>query len=276
MNRIQIKEKINHSFETITPNVLKSVLDTEVKKMEKPDYIIEQKTKNKKAIYFSYASVCAVLIFAIGIYSFSNYFQVASFISIDVNPSFEITTNKKEKILNVKALNEDAIKVIGNMELKGIDLTIAVNAIIGSMVKNGYMTQQNNKILVSVINDNPQELEEIQTVIIDDISSSLKSNQIEPVIYNQNTQQNQSEIKNLEHIAGQHHISVGKLLFIEELIKKDSTLSSEILSKMSLDELINLTQKKQIDLSGSVQLHDGTCFSQPTQMQHQSGHHHKN
>lgn len=276
MNRRQIKNKINHSFEKATPDILESILNTEVKKMEKPDTILEKNIEKKKMNYFSYASICAVLILAIGIYSFTNYFQVASFISIDVNPSFEITTNKKEKVLNVKALNKDAVKVIEDMDLKGIQLNVAVNAIIGSMVKNGYVTQQNNTILVSVINNDAQKLQEIQTTIIDDISNSLKSSQIQPVIYNQNIQQNQSEIKNLEHSAGQHHISVGKFMFIEELIKKDPTLSSDILSKMSLDELTSLMEEKQIDLSDVIEYHGENCFSQPVQTEHQSGHHHQN
>lgn len=276
MNHKKIKDKINHSFEKITPNILESVLNTEVEKMEKPDIIIKQKLEKKKINYFSYASVCAVLIFAIGLYSFINYFQIASFISIDVNPSFEITTNKKEKVLNIKALNKDAVKVIEDMDLKGIQLNVAVNAIIGSMVKNGYVTKQNNTILVSVINNDAKKLQEIQTTIIDDISNSLKSSQIQPVIYNQNIQQSQSEIKNLEHSAGQHHISVGKFMFIEELIKRDSTLSPDILSQMSLDELTNLIEEKQIDLSDVIEYHGENCFSQPIQTQHQSGHHHQN
>ncbi|UKI58768.1 MAG: hypothetical protein L6V81_05260 [Clostridium sp.] len=41
--------------------------------------------------------------------------------------------------MSVNTNNDDAIKVIGDMNLKGTDVLVAMNAIFGSMVKNGYI-----------------------------------------------------------------------------------------------------------------------------------------
>ena len=50
---------------------------------------------------------------------------------IDVNPSIELKTSRSEKILSATALNGDAEKVLGDMNLKNVDLDVAMNAIIG-------------------------------------------------------------------------------------------------------------------------------------------------
>ena len=66
--------------------------------------------------------------------------RVDSVIGLDVNPSIEISVNRKDKILETEALNEDAVTVLADMDLEGVDLNIGVNAIIGSMVRCGYLS----------------------------------------------------------------------------------------------------------------------------------------
>ena len=92
------------------------------------------------------AAVALVLAFGAAYLQFS----VDSVIDIDVNPSVEIRINRGEKVLSATALNEDAETVLRGMDLRNVDLNVAVNAIIGSMLKNGYLTSAGNAICVSV------------------------------------------------------------------------------------------------------------------------------
>ena len=74
--------------------------------------------------------------------------KIDSIIGIDVNPSVELSINRKNKVLNAVPLNDDAVEILEGMELKGVDLNIAVNAVIGSMVTNGFLDDLDNAILV--------------------------------------------------------------------------------------------------------------------------------
>ena len=59
------------------------------------------------------------------------------------------------------------------MDLKGVDLDVAVNAIIGSMLKNGYIDELRNSVLVSVENDDAAKgaaLQERLTAEIEQLS----------------------------------------------------------------------------------------------------------
>ena len=84
----------------------------------------------------------------VGYYLQSN--TVASIISLDVNPGVELTVNRQEKVLSAAPTNEDAVDILDGMELKGTPLDVAMNAIVGSLVKNGYVDELANSILITV------------------------------------------------------------------------------------------------------------------------------
>lgn len=85
------------------------------------------------------------------------YYQanaVASVVSLDVNPSIELKVNKREKVLSCTPLNEEARTVLSSMgdgaDLKGTKLDVAVNAIVGALVSNGYLDSISSAIMISV------------------------------------------------------------------------------------------------------------------------------
>lgn len=88
-------------------------------------------------------------------------------------------------MLYVSAVNEDADKIIDGMNLKNVDLKVAVNAIIGSMVQNGYLIDDQNGILVSVQNDDTQKASKIRNLVISDIQNSLVNNNVTASVINQ-------------------------------------------------------------------------------------------
>lgn len=58
-------------------------------------------------------------------------------------------------MLRVNALNEDGRIVLGDMNFSGSSLDVTVNALVGSMLRNGYLSELANSILVSVDNGDP-------------------------------------------------------------------------------------------------------------------------
>ena len=91
---------------------------------------------------------------------------------LDVNPSLSLSVDAEEKVLSAEALNEDAEKVLGSMELKDTSLEVAVNAIIGSMLQKGYLGDLQNAILVSVENDDATRGEALQKKVAEAIANA--------------------------------------------------------------------------------------------------------
>ena len=60
-----------------------------------------------------------------------------STITLDINPSIEINLNKNDKIINVKALNDDAKSIISD-NLKEKTLADTFEILISNLIQEGY------------------------------------------------------------------------------------------------------------------------------------------
>ena len=98
---------------------------------------------------------------------------VDSIITLDVNPSLNIIVDAADKVIEVQPLNDDARTVIGDMDFAGSDLDVTVNALIGSMLMNGYLDDIRNSILVSVANGDTAKAESLQQQVSDMINSAV-------------------------------------------------------------------------------------------------------
>ena len=73
-------------------------------------------------------AACLVVVIAGGAFGVSSYQQshtVASIVSLDVNPSIELTLNSKERVLSATPLNDDAVAILDGMDLVGDGLNKA-------------------------------------------------------------------------------------------------------------------------------------------------------
>ena len=154
-----------------------------------------------------------------GTYTYRNG-KVDSVIGIDVNPSVELSVNRKNRVLEAEPLNEDAKAIMEDMNLKGVDLNVAVNAVIGSMVTHGYLDDLDNAILVTVSNDSISKASALRSSVVNDIQSSLEENQVKAVVYDQQV----IEEDDVKALADEYRISYGKAYFLKELIDQNLSL----------------------------------------------------
>ncbi len=257
MNKKNIEKNLAGAVNQLLPeNGFKSVSDRISAAPEK-ERITMTKSVNNKFNFKKLASlaVAACLILALGIVSFSYYgnnMKVDSVIDIDVNPSIEISINKNNKVIEAKAINEDGKKVLEGMELKNTQLNVAVNAVIGSMLKGGYIKDGDSNILVSVQNDDKLKADNLRKTIIADIDKSLENEKVKAPIVNQTVTPNDKS----EEFAEKHNISIGKAIFVLKLAEKDSSLDADKLAKMTIKEIAVLVKEKGIDTDDMVDFHE--------------------
>ncbi len=210
--------------------------------------------------------VAACLLLAVGLVGFNHYndhLKIASTVDIDVNPSIEISANRNDRVVKVEAVNEDAEAVLGDMKLKGVDLEVAVNAIIGAMVKEGYFTSELGEILVTVHSDNADKAEEIRSYVVSDIDSALKANEVEATILNQ-TVTTDTPTEEAKTFAKENGVSVGKAIFVKNLAAKDETLVPEDLAKKSIKELGDVIRDKELDVRDILDYDEEHCRFDPS------------
>ncbi len=111
--------------------------------------------------------------------------QPVAVVAFDVNPSLEIEVNDKEQVVKVHTFNRDAEIIVGDMNLKKVDLEVAVNALIGSMLKNGYLSVEQNSILVSINAKDENKAEALREELSLDISALLSGSNIDACVITQ-------------------------------------------------------------------------------------------
>lgn len=180
---------------------------------------------------------------------------VDSIITLDVNPSLNIIVDAADKVIEVQPLNDDARTVIGDMDFAGSDLDVTVNALIGSMLMNGYLDDIRNSILVSVANGDTAKAESLQQQVSDMINSAVGEGGFEASVLTQ-TVTSTSETASL---AQHYGISEGKAELILKVVAADPTLTVESLAPLSVNDISLIASSRS--LSDSSVSQTGTASS---------------
>lgn len=165
---------------------------------------------------------------------------VTSVVSLDVNPSIELRVNSREKVVSCQALNDEAAAVLADMDggrdLKGVKADVAVNAIVGSLVRCGYLDTLSSAILISVEDKDQTRAQRLQQELTRVAGGALGDSQA--AVLSQTVQQD----KDLEKLAKANHISTGKAALIRQAMALNSSLTFEGLAKLSVEELRDLIE----------------------------------
>lgn len=174
---------------------------------------------------------------------------VSSVITLDVNPSIEIDVDSNDTVTAVKALNADARVVIGSMDFTGSSLEVTVNALIGSMLTNGYLDDLRNSILVSVTDGDSARAAALQQSVAGMVESALGTGGLEGSVISQTVTPSSSTAS----IAASYNITEGKAQLISDLVASDPTLTVESLAGLSVNDIALIASSRGLQSSTATQ-----------------------
>lgn len=241
ISKKQVEKKLNkavsHAVPDLKDTILKRCEETNVKYVPMMSAKKREK-KYRQAVFFriAVAAAAVLLLLNIGIIGIRGTVdkQIYTTIDIDVNPSIEIKVNNKDRVVEVNAVNDDAIKIIGDMDLTGAKTNVAVNALLGSMLSHGYLTDDTRTILVSVDSNDKENAKKVKEDIAKDIGGMLNTYSVSATVVSQTMTTDDTMAAT---IAGEYGISQGKAEFVQKIISADTEYTPEELSAMSVTEL---------------------------------------
>ncbi|MGM9522620.1 MAG: PepSY domain-containing protein [Oscillospiraceae bacterium] len=234
-----IENRFRSAVEKAAPDELSALLSSLPEQKSRPpeDTAAPEKLAGRKSHWRTFAAAAAaVLILVCGLYGagwYRAYHAVTSVVGFDVNPSIELKLNSRETVVAATALNADAEQILGGMRLEGTDLEVAVNALIGSMLKNGYISELANSILITVENDDAAAAEELTQRLTQEINSLLSVSSTGGAVLSQSL----SSDTELEQLAAQYGISQGKAALVQEILSISPTYTFEELASLSINEM---------------------------------------
>lgn len=204
---------------------------------------------NRRRIpWYAYVAAALALVFLGGVINTvgTKLLQktVSNTVSLDVNPSIEIKLNRNERVVAVVPLNGDAEKVVSSMDFSGVPLDLAVNALIGSMVRNGYLNEFANSVLVTVDDKDEAKAEELTRRLVSVIDEAMIPQGGGAVIGM--TAVHDAE---LEKLADRYGTTLGKAMLINKVAESIPYYSFDELAMLNISELNMLLDPKAADVT---------------------------
>ncbi len=249
MTKKEMKLSLKKAVMDASPDVLDQILSPSPQRMAS---VMEFK-EERKTVYYPQkrlrAAACALSLFLVLCVSavFYSVPKVESVVSIDVNPSVELSVDQRNCVVGVKAVNEDSKEVLDGLELSRKNLGAATDEIFQSMIWHGYLSpeKEDNTILISVANQDTKRAEEIQQVVTQSVTEVLKTNNTQARLIQQ---QDVKPTEELRQFAEKHNISVGKADYVMKITQTDSSLNPEELSVMSIAQLSTIAEENDLPI----------------------------
>lgn len=239
MTNDQMERRLSAALDKTAPDDVDGVLS---RCTERKGTVVPMKKKNNRMKKWmqTVAACLAVLLLGGGGLLVQQAHAVTSVVSLDVNPSIELRVNSREKVVSCQALNDEAAAVLedmdGGRDLKGVKADVAVNAIVGSLVRCGYLDSLSSAILISVEDKDQARAQRLQQELTNVAGGALGNSQA--AVLSQTVQQD----KELEKQAKANNISTGKAALIRQAMALNGSLTFEGLAKLSVEELRDLIE----------------------------------
>ena len=167
--------------------------------------------------------VLFILIGSFGLIYYLNH-RVVSTVTIDINPSFKINLNRKNRVVSVKPLNVDAKKLIID-DFKNVSLDDTVLVLTDAAMEAGYGDEQ---LVVLVHATGKVKSDEIKTTI----TSNYNEQGIDCFVITVD-----NITKEDEKLAKEKNITPAKAAYINSIVQENESIKPEVLITKSIDEL---------------------------------------
>ena len=241
MTNEKMEQRLAAALEKTAPDDVNGVLSRCEERKGTVIPMTTKKTANRKWTSLIAACLAVMLLGGGGVF-YQRANAVASVVSLDVNPSIELKVNRSEKVLVCTPLNEDAEAILADMsngaDLKGAKLDVAVNAIVGSLVRNGYLDSISSAIMISVEDKDTARAEKLQRELTSAVDGVLQTSEAKAAVLTQTLTQDATR----EQQARENNISSGKAALVNRVLAINPLLKFDALAKLSVEELKDLAE----------------------------------
>lgn len=225
MRKENIEHRLHQELSDIAPNMLDELLAAVDALPENDGTVIDfaQEAKKRHSPLKAVLSAAAALLLIVGAAGvYANLSAERYTVAVDVNPAVELRVNGFDRISAVTLKNDDAKALIDESDLKGKNVSDAVDVLTEKLCGDGYLTENSNGVLVSVQGGN----EALCTKIVGSVEKATERAGFNYAVLYQS----------LDDDAD------GKTELIAKLSGKLDNFDIEELTKLSVQELIFLAE----------------------------------
>lgn len=198
-----------------------------------PESIIKNKSFFKTfSVVASAAAVFLVVFYSLGLnYFVKNY----TYVSVDINPSLELSVDRKNVVAESKPLNSDARLLLEKANVEKLPVKDALKNILDVSKEEGFLDDANNTVLFSVSHESKS------SVKVDEILTSLKEVTENEGLHSEVIQTTPDDRK----IASDYGLSMGKYAVYTKANEKGLNITIEEIKNSRVSQILDML--KNID-----------------------------
>lgn len=211
-----------------------------IETIKNKDYVIGQviklntpKIKFTKQLSVFAASAAAVALLSVGTWAYASPY---TYVSVDVNPSIEYSVNRFDRVLTVKAVNDDGDEILEKIslnDLKNQTIEQALKATVSQIAAAGYFNGEIEGGLIITTSSKDDEKAEELAITLEETATEKLGELGEDVV----TEALSVGLERVEE-ARELGVTPGKLNLVEKLIA-----SSSAPNEISTEEWLNKSVK---------------------------------
>lgn len=263
-----LREHIRSALGRLTPDKAEQIWEQPVEKAVGNEWFLDGvggRQKNTGKVIKILSSVAACLAVCFLSYYMMNLRTDAT-VYLDVNPAIELQVSRNEKVLLAEAKNQDGEVVLEGMDLKNTDIDVAVNAILGSMVRHGYLNEAQDMVLLSVDCKDQEKADALRAKLSGDIYQCLASLLGSGSIFDQTVHVDDE----LEELSEKYGITPGKAALLQKLTAENPDLKYAELARLPMKELVLYLERTGIDIRDFAN-YTGTGFYDMPDLENEDG-----
>lgn len=156
--------------------------DGRIIKMKNKHYMIGQEINMKSSnniMKFAASAAAALVVFAVPAWA---YLTPYSYVSIDVNPSIEFSLNRFDKVLSIKAVNDDGQEILEHIdlnELKNDDINEAVKEVVKEIKDSGFFTDEESGLVVAASSKTKEKTDALKNKVKTSVEDEINDKDVD-------------------------------------------------------------------------------------------------
>ena len=185
--------------------------------------------------FIAAAAALLLLFMGGGIYSFRNM-MACSYVTVDVNPSFEFSLNRHDRVLEVKAINDDATPIVSQLNVKGRRIGEALSMLKETLKANGYLKDETAAILVDIVPVNEKKRASISGEVEKSLSEAV-------VVISTKAERKE---------ALEYKISTGRFVYAKANKKDGEDIDVETYRKKAVSDVVSADKQPEGEIGDAV------------------------
>jgi hypothetical protein len=192
-----------------------------------------------------YKKIAAVAALFILIFFGATWYTPYGYMTLDVNPSIELSYNRYDRVLKINGLNQEGEEIVSQLPSNNRLSTMNTLGILLKVIKDNRYLEAHENILIVDFNGH-NELKERLNRLKSEVNLLDYPSDFTLIIGNHNEYKN---IKNREY-------SPGKYLFIEKIMKRNQNIGTSVLEEKGVDELLDILEdnKGEEDMGSDIKI----------------------